>query len=156
MVRRYGKRGDILRMLQEQNQAVQTGEFTFSLRGGTRDKHNEPKQTRPNGLQGEDGVPREGSEYYRKRINKREAENQRLWGDWRLKEGEKGIIILHCYVSRKMDRDNLSGKAMIDAIKRGGLIPDDSEKYIVDVRYTQTTVPKGKEKTVIEVWRLED
>lgn len=54
---------------------------------------------------------------------------------------------------RLFDDDNSRGgaKGLLDAVRRNGLIRDDSVAAI-DTEYRQEKCKKGEEKTVIEIW----
>lgn len=55
--------------------------------------------------------------------------------------------------SRELDLDNFVGgcKPLVDALKRCGLIVEDSPKY-VRINYTQRKSPRKEVRTVVEVW----
>ena len=61
-------------------------------------------------------------------------------------------IHLRSYRHRLADSDGISGKAAIDGLVHAGILPDDSTKYVKEVRYSQEKIStKEKEYTVIEI-----
>lgn len=69
-----------------------------------------------------------------------------------LKEKRKVKMRITRYGSRLLDRDNMIGgtKSILDAIRRTGMIVDDSPKW-VHIEYAQEKCKRGLEKTVVEV-----
>lgn len=63
------------------------------------------------------------------------------------------LSVLH-YRKRLIDLDNLSIKAALDAIVRSGVLPDDSPKFIKEIRHEQ--IKSKEEKTVIIIERCGD
>lgn len=54
------------------------------------------------------------------------------------------------------DADGVSAKAILDGLVRCGLLPDDSAKYVTEVRYSQVKVKnKSDEKTVVTLTEVE-
>lgn len=61
-------------------------------------------------------------------------------------------ISVHSRRRRLADPDGISAKAVIDGLRQGGLIVDDSARYVEGVSYSQE---KAKvEETVIDVWEV--
>jgi len=62
-------------------------------------------------------------------------------------------ISFHSVRKRLADIDGLSGKAALDGLVAEGVLPDDSPKFVQEVRHTQE---QGKiEKTVITIEQIE-
>jgi hypothetical protein len=61
-------------------------------------------------------------------------------------------IHIHSKRRRFADPDGVSAKAAIDGLVKGGILRDDSSKYISEVTFTQelSTI----EETVIEIWQI--
>jgi hypothetical protein len=58
-------------------------------------------------------------------------------------------IHVHSVRKRLADADGISAKAAIDGLVLAGILPDDSPKYVKEVRYSQE---KGEpEETIIEI-----
>lgn len=57
-------------------------------------------------------------------------------------------IHVHSIRKRLTDPDGISAKAAIDALVSCGILPDDSDRYVKEVRYSQEKT-KGEEKTII-------
>lgn len=63
-------------------------------------------------------------------------------------------IAVHSRRRRLADPDGVSAKAVIDGLRAGGLIVDDSARYVEGVSYSQE---KSKvEETVISVWEIQE
>ena len=61
-------------------------------------------------------------------------------------------IKVHSKRRRLADPDGISAKAVIDGLRGGGLLPDDSARYVESVESSQE---KAKtEETIIEVWQV--
>jgi hypothetical protein len=60
---------------------------------------------------------------------------------------------IHTYRKRKLDYGNLVGgaKPIPDCLVRLGYLKDDSPDWM-ECAYAQTVVPKGEERTDIEIW----
>ncbi len=64
-------------------------------------------------------------------------------------------INFHHFRHRRIDNDNLSGKAILDSLVEIGLLPDDGPKVIFSVTHQQRQVPKDMEEAVgIELLEL--
>lgn len=64
-------------------------------------------------------------------------------------------INFHHFRHRKIDNDNLSGKAMLDALVQIGLLPDDSPDVVYAITHQQGKVDKdGPEAVGIEILEL--
>jgi hypothetical protein len=61
-------------------------------------------------------------------------------------------INVHSKRRRLCDPDGISAKAAIDGLVKGGLLRDDSAKYIDAVTFTQEH--SQIEETVIEIWEI--
>lgn len=60
------------------------------------------------------------------------------------------IITVHSFRHRLADPDGLCAKYHIDAIVESGLLRNDTEKEVKEVRFKQSKIPKAEdEKTVI-------
>ena len=58
-------------------------------------------------------------------------------------------VVIHSVRKRLADADGISCKAVLDAIVKAGVLPDDSPKYVKSVTFTQE---KGdEEKTIISL-----
>jgi len=56
------------------------------------------------------------------------------------------------YRKRKVDPDNLSTKAFIDGVVRGGILPDDTAKYIDSIGHSQVLILEGEnERTIMRI-----
>jgi hypothetical protein len=65
---------------------------------------------------------------------------------------------VHILSKRKRfaDADGVSAKAAIDGIVHGGVLPDDSPKFVYEVSYSQEKCKKGEEEeTIIELWEVD-
>ena len=61
-------------------------------------------------------------------------------------------ILIHSFRHRLADPDGLCSKYVIDAIVKAGLLEDDSTKFVKEVRFKQTKIPKGEEEyTEVEI-----
>ena len=61
-------------------------------------------------------------------------------------------LLFHSYRHRLVDPDNLSAKAVIDAIVRSGICRDDTSEQIKEIRFKQTKIgTKEKEKTEVTI-----
>jgi len=70
------------------------------------------------------------------------------------KKDTRVSIHVHSIRKRLCDADGISAKAAIDGLVRGGILKDDSPKYVKEVTFSQE---KGEEeKTIIEIEELED
>jgi len=63
--------------------------------------------------------------------------------------GTRVVITVRSYRKRGHDPDGISVKAVLDGIVRAGLLPDDSTKYVKEVRFKSYL--SKEEKTVIEI-----
>ncbi len=61
-------------------------------------------------------------------------------------------INIHSRRRRLCDPDGISAKAAIDGLVKGGLLSDDSTKYIDAVTFSQER--SENEETIIEIWSL--
>ena len=61
-------------------------------------------------------------------------------------------IHVHCKRRRLADPDGIYCKAAVDGIVRGGLLPDDSAKYVESVTVSQELAKT--EETIVEVWEI--
>ena len=61
-------------------------------------------------------------------------------------------IHVHSRRRRLTDSDGISAKAAIDGLVAGGLLPDDSPKWVESVTYSQEKA--DQDETVIEVWEI--
>lgn len=61
-------------------------------------------------------------------------------------------ITFHHIRKRLADPDGLSGKAAIDGIVEAGILPDDSAKFVEEVRHQQ--IKGSKEETVIVIQEI--
>jgi len=63
---------------------------------------------------------------------------------------------LHIHSQRKRltDADGVSAKAAIDGLVHGGLLQDDSAKFVTEVSYSQEQCKK--EETIIELWEVKE
>jgi hypothetical protein len=57
-------------------------------------------------------------------------------------------INFHHFRHRKIDNDNLSGKAMLDSLVEIGLLPDDGPEVVYSVTHQQGQVPRDSEEAV--------
>lgn len=63
-------------------------------------------------------------------------------------------IHIHSIRKREVDADGISAKAAIDGLVLGGILQDDSPKYVKEVSYSQE---KGDpEETIITITEVED
>ena len=67
--------------------------------------------------------------------------------------GPRFRIHVHSKRHRLTDPDATCAKWAIDGLVQGGIIPDDSAKYIKEISYSQEK--SATEETVIEVWEIE-
>ena len=67
---------------------------------------------------------------------------------------DKAVCVsFHSVRKRLADIDGISGKAALDGLVISGVLPDDSPKYVQEVRHTQE---QGKvEKTIITIYEIE-
>ena len=64
-------------------------------------------------------------------------------------------IHIHSKRVRESDADGVSAKAAIDGLVHGGLLQDDSPKYVSEVSYSQGKTERGEEEvTIIELWEV--
>ena len=64
-------------------------------------------------------------------------------------------ILIHSRRCRLTDADGVSAKAAIDGLVKAGVLQDDSQKYVKEVRYSQEKVKtKAEEQTVITIVAL--
>lgn len=62
-------------------------------------------------------------------------------------------IHIHSKRRREADADGVSAKAAIDGLVHGGILQDDSPKYVSNVSYSQSKAESGEdEETIIEIW----
>jgi len=61
-------------------------------------------------------------------------------------------IQVHSRRRRLADSDGISAKAVVDGLRAGGLLVDDSARYVESVTYSQERA--NIEETVIEVWEV--
>jgi len=76
------------------------------------------------------------------------------------KKNDKGSntryhIEFHSVRKRLADIDNLSGKAVLDAVVRAGILPDDSPKYVKSITHTQEKGDKN-ESTTIKIFKVKE
>lgn len=62
-------------------------------------------------------------------------------------------IHIHSKRKRLTDADGVSAKAAIDGLVHGGLLQDDSAKFVTEVSYSQEK--SKEEETTIELWEVE-
>ena len=68
------------------------------------------------------------------------------------KDFTQAVLTVHSRRHRPTDADGIFSKWAIDAIVRGGVLPDDSPAYVKEVRHTQEKIPKDQtEETIITV-----
>lgn len=60
-------------------------------------------------------------------------------------------IHVHSRTKRLADADGRSVKATIDGLTVGGILPDDSPRFVSQVSHTQEAV-KGSEETIIDIY----
>ena len=65
---------------------------------------------------------------------------------------KKFRIHFHSRRRRLADPDGISAKAAIDGLREGGLLVDDSPKYVKGVSFSQENSKAEAEETVIEIW----
>jgi len=63
-------------------------------------------------------------------------------------------IHFHSVRRRLADYDNLSGKAVQDALVAEGLLQDDNHKIVLSTTHSQEKT-KDEEVTIVEVWRAD-
>lgn len=61
-------------------------------------------------------------------------------------------IKFHSRRGRWIDSDGLYSKAAIDGLREGGILVDDSPRYVAGVEYSQEI--SKNEETVIELWQI--
>ena len=59
------------------------------------------------------------------------------------------IITVHSFRYRLADPDGISFKAHLDSIVKAGILVDDSQKYVEEVRFKQTKIKKPEEERVV-------
>ena len=60
---------------------------------------------------------------------------------------------MHSRRKRLCDTDGVSAKAVIDGLRKGGVLIDDSPKYVKEVSYSQEKCKAGEEEeTVISIY----
>lgn len=64
---------------------------------------------------------------------------------------KKFRIHIHSKRKRLADPDGISGKAAIDGLREGGILPDDSAKFVSEVSFSQEI---GEDETLIQVWEV--
>ena len=62
-------------------------------------------------------------------------------------------ITVHSFRKRLADPDGISAKAFIDGVVKGGILQDDSAKFVEEVRYKQ--YKSKEEKTILEITEVE-
>jgi len=82
--------------------------------------------------------------------NKRYRRQLNGYERYALKIPQKMVVNIIRHGSRALDKDNLAGgcKSLIDAIRRAGLIVDDSPKW-VDLCFSQIATPRELEHTEV-------
>lgn len=61
-------------------------------------------------------------------------------------------IYVHVIRKRLCDPDGISAKAAIDGLVKAGVLPDDSDRFVKKVSYTQEKAAKDEEeKTIITI-----
>lgn len=63
-------------------------------------------------------------------------------------------IEVHSRRRRLADPDGVSAKAVIDGLREGGLLVDDSLEYVESVSFSQEK--SRTEETMIEIWEIRD
>lgn len=61
----------------------------------------------------------------------------------------RASILVHSRRRRLTDPDGVSAKAAIDGLVKGGILIDDSPKYVKEVRYSQEKIKRGEEEETI-------
>ena len=60
------------------------------------------------------------------------------------------VVCTH-YRKRFVDPDNLSIKAVLDALTRANILTDDSSQQITEITHRQVKARNGKERTVLRI-----
>lgn len=60
-------------------------------------------------------------------------------------------VTVRSFRTRKCDPDNIVVKGVLDGLVAAGVIPDDDAEVVKGLTVEQVKVPKGEERTVIEV-----
>lgn len=71
---------------------------------------------------------------------------------------EKRVSIrVHSKRKRLVDADGVSAKAAIDGLVIAGVLEDDNNKYVKEVRYSQEKISKEEtEEVILEIYDADD
>lgn len=72
-----------------------------------------------------------------------------------IQRGLRFRLVVHSFRTRLIDMSNPYFKAIEDCLTTHGVIPDDGPKFCDQPIFLQTRVPKGQERTEVEVLQVE-